>query len=111
MIKCILICILLLSACTGQVIIPTDPQRELSEQEGQVLGMNTSMLLANMDINEESVFTGGAWVSGNPKYTGGYDLLSRVESRCIGSDFEEFRICLIDGLQDMRDEFDEFTKQ
>ena len=76
MIKYILICVLLLSACTGQVTIPTDPQRELSEQEGQVLGMNTSILLANMDINEESVFTGGAWISGNPKYTGAHNLLA-----------------------------------
>jgi hypothetical protein len=54
------------------------------------------MLLSNMDINEESIFTGGAWVSGNPVYTGAYNLLSQAESRCVGSDFEEFRICLID---------------
>jgi hypothetical protein len=96
MIKYIFICVLLLSACTRQVTIPTDPQRELSEQEEQSLSMNTSMLLSNMDINEESIFTGGAWVSGNPVYTGAYNLLSQAESRCVGSDFEEFRICLIE---------------
>jgi hypothetical protein len=37
--------------------------------------------------------------------------LSQAESRCVGSDYEEFRICLIDWLQDMRDEFDELTKR
>jgi hypothetical protein len=54
------------------------------------------MLLSNMDINEESIFTGGAWASGNHVYTGAYNLLSQAESRCVGSDYEEFRICLID---------------
>lgn len=111
MIKYIIILIFLLSACTTQLASPEIVSLSLSGEETQVPNINTSMILANMDINEESIFTGGVWVSGNPKYTGGYNLLNWVESRCVGSDFEEFRVCLIEWLLEVRDEFDKVTNR
>lgn len=105
----LLIFSLILSACTRQATTPGDILPILSGEQAQMVNMNTSMLLWNMDILEQ-YFTGGVVVD-NPVYSEAYSLLKWVESQCVWGNFEEFRICLIDWLSGIRDDFDEVTGQ